>query len=96
MLVIEHNLDVVKTADYLIDLGPEGGDRGGTIVAVGTPEEVAENERSFTGVYLKDVLTDERAHGHHALDRKHMEELERQNIATLGDLAKSERVPVEA
>jgi excinuclease ABC subunit A len=95
VLVIEHNLDVVKTADYLIDLGPEGGDRGGTVVATGTPEEVAQNERSFTGVYLKDVLADERAHGRHAIDRMHMDELERQNIAALEDLAHEERVAVE-
>jgi excinuclease ABC subunit A len=56
ILVIEHNLDVIRCADWVIDLGPEGGDRGGEIVAVGTPEDVAENERSFTGHYLKKVL----------------------------------------
>ena len=56
MVVIEHNLDMVKTADYLIDLGPEGGDGGGTIVATGTPEEVAACPRSFTGQYLKPLL----------------------------------------
>ena len=56
VVVIEHNLDVVKTADYIIDLGPEGGDGGGTVVATGTPEEVAECERSFTGQYLKRAL----------------------------------------
>ncbi|MEA4964224.1 MAG: excinuclease ABC subunit UvrA [Oscillospiraceae bacterium] len=56
VLVIEHNLDVVKTADYLIDLGPEGGDGGGEIVATGTPEQVAENEKSYTGFYLRKVL----------------------------------------
>ncbi len=56
VLVIEHNLDVVKTADYLIDLGPEGGDKGGELVAGGTPEEVAKNPRSYTGRFLKDVL----------------------------------------
>ena len=56
VLVIEHNLDVIKTADHLIDLGPEGGDGGGTIVAQGTPEEVAQCEASFTGQYLKRVL----------------------------------------
>ena len=56
VLVIEHNLDVIKTADYIIDLGPEGGDRGGTIVAIGTPEEVAQNETSYTGKYLKKIL----------------------------------------
>ena len=53
VLVIEHNLDVIKTADYIIDLGPEGGERGGRVVAVGTPEEVAENDSSYTGQYLK-------------------------------------------
>ncbi len=56
VLVIEHNLDVIKVADYLIDLGPEGGDGGGTIVATGTPEEVSKNENSYTGIYLKKVL----------------------------------------
>ncbi|MGE4213749.1 MAG: excinuclease ABC subunit UvrA [Anaerotignaceae bacterium] len=56
VVVIEHNLDVIKTADYIIDLGPEGGDGGGEIVAVGTPEEVAENMGSYTGKYLKKYL----------------------------------------
>ncbi len=56
VLVIEHNLDVIKTADYLIDLGPEGGDGGGTIVACGTPEEVAECDASYTGAYLRRML----------------------------------------
>ena len=56
VLVIEHNLDVIKTADYIVDLGPEGGDGGGEIVCVGTPEEVAENTRSYTGKFLKKVL----------------------------------------
>ena len=56
VLVIEHNLDVIKTADYLIDLGPEGGDAGGRVVATGTPEEVAGNPASFTGQYLKPML----------------------------------------
>ena len=56
VLVIEHNLDVIKTADYLIDLGPEGGDGGGTIVAEGTPEQIAACEASFTGQYLKKML----------------------------------------
>ena len=56
VLVIEHNLDVIKTADYLIDLGPEGGDGGGTLVAAGTPEKVAATEGSFTGAYLKKYL----------------------------------------
>ncbi len=57
VLVIEHNLDVIKTADYLIDIGPEGGDKGGTIVAQGTPEEVAKNPKSYTGQYVKKYLT---------------------------------------
>ena len=56
VIVIEHNLDVIKSADYVIDLGPEGGDRGGTLVAAGTPEEIAENPASYTGQYLKRVL----------------------------------------
>jgi excinuclease ABC subunit A len=56
VIVIEHNLDVIKTADYIIDLGPEGGDRGGYIVACGTPEEVADCEKSYTGQYLRRVL----------------------------------------
>ena len=56
VIVIEHNLDVIKTADYVIDLGPEGGDKGGTVVALGTPEEVADNPCSYTGQYLKKVL----------------------------------------
>jgi excinuclease ABC subunit A len=56
VLVIEHNLDVIKTADYIIDLGPDGGDDGGELVAKGTPEEVAADKRSYTGQYLKEVL----------------------------------------
>ncbi|MGC9001707.1 MAG: excinuclease ABC subunit UvrA [Dictyoglomus sp.] len=59
VLVIEHNLDVIKTADYIIDLGPEGGDRGGEIIAEGTPEEVAMNERSYTGKFLRRILSKE-------------------------------------
>ena len=54
--VIEHNLDVIKNADWIIDLGPEGGDKGGRIVAQGTPEDVAKQEGSYTGKYLKKVL----------------------------------------
>ena len=57
VIVIEHNLDVIKTADYIIDLGPEGGDRGGTVIAEGTPEEVAQNPDSYTGLYLKKYLS---------------------------------------
>ena len=56
VIVIEHNLDVIKTADYIIDIGPEGGDRGGTVIAAGTPEEVAENEKSYTGQYVAKYL----------------------------------------
>ena len=56
VIVIEHNLDVIKTADYIIDIGPEGGDRGGTVIASGTPEEIAQCERSYTGKYLKPYL----------------------------------------
>ena len=56
VLVIEHNLDVIKTADHIIDLGPEGGDGGGTIVVTGTPEEVAACDASYTGQYLKKLL----------------------------------------
>jgi excinuclease ABC subunit A len=96
VLVIEHNLDVIKTADYVIDLGPEGGERGGTIVGVGTPEELAANPASFTGGYLKDVLRDERAHGHIAANAARMEAIEAANLASLDDLVKSDRVKVEA
>jgi len=56
VIVIEHNLDVIKTADYIIDIGPEGGERGGTVVACGTPEEVAQNEKSYTGKYIDAIL----------------------------------------
>ena len=59
ILVIEHNLDVIKCADWLIDMGPEGGDGGGTVVAEGTPEQVAEVAGSYTGEYLKRHLTPE-------------------------------------
>jgi excinuclease ABC subunit A len=61
VVVIEHNLDVLKTADHIIDLGPEGGDKGGEVVATGTPEEIARNPRSYTGEYLKNVLDRELA-----------------------------------
>jgi len=57
VVVIEHNLDVIKTADWLIDLGPDGGVRGGEIVAEGTPEQVVKVERSYTGQYLAPLLT---------------------------------------
>ena len=55
VVVIEHNLEVIKSADHIIDLGPEGGDGGGMIVAEGTPEEIVENDKSYTGRYLKNV-----------------------------------------
>ncbi|KOS24337.1 excinuclease ABC subunit A [Bacillus anthracis] len=61
VLVIEHNLDVIKTADYIVDLGPEGGDKGGQIVASGTPEQVVKEERSYTGKYLKEILNRDKA-----------------------------------
>ena len=96
VLVIEHNLDVIKTADYLIDLGPEGGDRGGTIVGTGTPEELAANKASYTGQYLVPVLKDQRAVGHHVTDRAELERLEGENMRVLKDLAKGDRVAVEA
>ena len=56
VVVIEHNLDVIKTADYIIDIGPEGGDKGGTVVALGTPEEVVQSPVSYTGKYVKKYL----------------------------------------
>jgi len=92
VLVIEHNLDVIKTADYVIDLGPEGGDRGGTVVGTGTPEELARNEASYTGQYLLPVLNDRRAAAHRHADAKSVEALERENLRALDDLAKGERV----
>jgi excinuclease ABC subunit A len=99
VLVIEHNLDVIKTADYVIDLGPEGGDKGGNIVATGTPEEIAGNPRSHTGEYLKGVLSDERAKGRIRVSAERIKALEETNFETLEDLTKNgsrERVPVEA
>ena len=56
LLVIEHNLDVIKSADNIIDLGPDGGDNGGTVIAQGTPEQVAKVENSYTGEFLKKIL----------------------------------------
>jgi excinuclease ABC subunit A len=96
VLVIEHNLDVIKTADYLIDLGPEGGDRGGTVVGTGTPEELAVNPESYTGAYLVPVLEDQRAVGHHVPDKSALDRLERENMTALDDLAKGDRVAIEA
>jgi excinuclease ABC subunit A len=73
VLIIEHNLDVIKSADWVIDLGPEGGDEGGRVVAAGTPEQVARNQQSHTGKYLARVLNGARNgngnganHGNHA------------------------------
>ena len=56
VVVIEHNLDVIKAADYIIDMGPEGGDGGGTVIATGTPEEIAKNPKSYTGIYVDKML----------------------------------------
>jgi excinuclease ABC subunit A len=56
VLVIEHNLDVIKTADYIVDLGPEGGDKGGTVLCSGTPEDIVKCEKSYTGKFLKKLL----------------------------------------
>jgi excinuclease ABC subunit A len=66
LLVIEHNLDVIKTADYIIDLGPEGGEDGGVVVTTGTPEQVAQVEASYTGQYLRPVLAEGRSHAYAA------------------------------
>src|SRR5439155_3136577 len=60
LLVIEHNLDVIKTADFIIDLGPEGGDDGGMVVATGSPEQIAQVDTSHTGMYLRSVLAERR------------------------------------
>ena len=60
VIVIEHNLDVIKTADYIIDMGPEGGDKGGTVIAKGTPEEIANVKDSYTGQYVKKYLVPEK------------------------------------
>ena len=56
LIIIEHNMDVIKLADYIVDLGPEGGDGGGTIVAIGTPEQVAKISQSYTGQFLKQII----------------------------------------
>lgn len=70
VLVIEHNLDIIKAADYLIDLGPEGGDKGGTIIGSGTPEEIAEMSESYTGKYLKPILTRDRSRMEKRIEEK--------------------------
>lgn len=59
IIVIEHNLDLIKTCDHIIDLGPEGGDNGGEVVAIGTPEQICKNERSYTGKFLKKYINGE-------------------------------------
>jgi excinuclease ABC subunit A len=64
VLVIEHNLDIIKVSDYIIDMGPEGGDRGGTLITAGTPEEVAKHKTSYTSVYLKEELKENKIYGH--------------------------------
>jgi excinuclease ABC subunit A len=79
VLVIEHNLDVIKTADHVIDLGPDGGDKGGRVIASGTPEEVSENTRSYTGQYLRRVLSDPRAHIAITSDHAAVADFERAN-----------------
>ena len=63
VVIIEHNMDVVKSADYIIDMGPEGGEHGGKIVAVGTPEQIAEHKTSHTGRYLKRILAKSKKRG---------------------------------
>ena len=75
VVVIEHNLDVIKTADYIIDIGPEGGDKGGTIVATGTPEEIVKNKKSYTGQYVKKYLQPREA-----IDIDKVDELEAENL----------------
>ncbi|MDQ2817663.1 MAG: hypothetical protein M3T49_05555, partial [Candidatus Eremiobacteraeota bacterium] len=76
-------LDVIKTADYVIDLGPDGGDKGGRVVASGTPETLAEHHSSYTGQYLKRVLADRRAHIAITSDHAAVSEVERANQAIL-------------
>src|SRR5258708_12802530 len=74
IIVIEHNLEVIKSADWIIDLGPEGGDAGGQVIAEGTPEDVAENEQSFTGYFLKRMFTETPAlaHAHQSTETVHV------------------------
>jgi len=76
VLVIEHNLDVIKTADYIVDLGPEGGDKGGMIIEKGTQEKVAESSESYTGRYLKPILVRDRDRMKKRIaEQEHIEEL---------------------
>jgi excinuclease ABC subunit A len=84
VVVIEHNLDVIKTADWILDLGPGGGVNGGEIVAEGTPEQVAANERSFTGQYLKPML--ERAPKPELVETKAIRKLRKKASADQPDL----------
>ncbi|MDQ6767898.1 MAG: excinuclease ABC subunit UvrA [Candidatus Eremiobacteraeota bacterium] len=86
VLVIEHNLDVIKTADHIIDLGPEGGDKGGRVVASGTPEEVARFDASHTGRYLRRVLVDPRAHIAITTEHEAVAKYERANRELLKNL----------
>ncbi len=86
VLVIEHNLDVIKTADYVIDLGPEGGDKGGRVIAMGTPEEVAKAPASHTGRYLRRVLEDPRAHIQITSEHSAVADFERVNLELLRTL----------
>ena len=60
VIVIEHNLDIIKSADWIVDLGPEGGDKGGEIIGSGTPEKLIKNKKSYTGQFLKDILKNEK------------------------------------
>ena len=83
VVVIEHNLDVIKTADWIIDLGPEGGERGGEVVAAGTPEEVAEVERSYTGGFLKNALELAKAN-HQTRAASHEGDVRPPSLATRG------------
>src|SRR6185437_13721890 len=73
VLVIEHNLDVIKTVDHIIDLGPEGGDKGGQLVAEGTPEEVVKVKGSYTGQYLKPILTRDKERMRERLAKKELQ-----------------------
>src|SRR5699024_1767086 len=75
VVIIEHNLDVIKTADHIIDLGPEGGDGGGQIVATGTPEQIAEKDISHTGRYLKSILKRDRKRMESFLTEKEIVEI---------------------
>ena len=93
VLVIEHNLDVIKTADHIIDLGPEGGDKGGHVVASGTPEAVARAEASHTGRYLRRVLTDPRAHIAITSEHEAVAQYEQANRALLKTLEDSASRP---